>query len=120
MSPTTRALFGGAIAAGIGGNWLDASDARPVPDHQEVWLERDTDLSLVIEILERADAADAACAAYHFEDVAGSNDAISTEIVGTTDVPIVELHPSLQRSGPCHLLHGLQTLAKFIKFLGDI
>jgi hypothetical protein len=111
-SSSARELFGGAITAEIGENWLDASDARPVPDHQEVWLERDADLSLVIEILERAEAADADCAAFHFEDVAGSNEAVGTSVIRVTALPIVEMHHSLHQAGPCYLLHGLQTLPR--------
>ncbi len=53
-------LFGGAIVAQLPDGWMDASDARPVPDNQEVWLEPDgAERSVVIEILERAECADA-------------------------------------------------------------
>jgi hypothetical protein len=30
------------------------SDARPIPDHQEVWADPDEDQSLVVEVVERA------------------------------------------------------------------
>lgn len=35
---TTRALFGGAIEMSLPQRFVDVSDYRPVPDHQEVHL----------------------------------------------------------------------------------
>ena len=68
MASSVRALFGGALAAALPDRWLDASDVRPVPDHQECFTERDGERSLVVEILERAAASDADCATFHFQD----------------------------------------------------
>ena len=48
-------LFGGAMTVCLPPGWLDCSDARPVPDHQEVWLEEKGGCrSLIIELLQRA------------------------------------------------------------------
>ena len=106
-------LFGGAIRADLP-PWLDASDVRPVPDHQEVYTERDEgERCLVVEILERADCQDAACAAMHFEELAVGNDAA----VGATVAPSSRraasaLHPTLRAEGSCSCftLSGLQRL----------
>ena len=57
-SAAATPLFGGALTCALPASWLDCSDARPVPDHQEVWLERDGKCrSLIIEILELAEEA---------------------------------------------------------------
>mmetsp|Transcript_26566 Transcript_26566/g.87084 ORF Transcript_26566/g.87084 Transcript_26566/m.87084 type:complete len:198 (-) Transcript_26566:72-665(-) len=71
-----RPLFGGAITGFLPEAFKDLSDVRPVPDHQEVWADFDTDTSVVIELLDRnEDVADAACARFFFDDVAQCNDA---------------------------------------------
>ena len=108
-------LFGGAMRTTLPSGWLDASDARPVPDHQEVWLEPGggADRSVIIEILERVDAADDACAAYHFDDVAGSNGAAKATVRSVVQLTLDQLHPSLHArasAAACSVLDGLQVL----------
>lgn len=106
-------LFGGALAVSLPDGWLDCSDARPVPDHQEVWLEREGQCrSLIIEILERAEeASDDKCAIYHFVDIAEANNAAGQRITYTDALPPTALRPSLaQAVGPCFALHGVQIL----------
>ena len=106
-------LFGGAISATFPqGRWLDASDVRPVPDHQEVWTERDGDgeRSLIVEILERAECSDDMCAAYHFQDLAETNGAQSATVVSSSVASTSMLQPSLQSASFCSVLHGEQVL----------
>ena len=106
--------FGGAIfVSAPGGGWLDASDVRPVPDHQEVWLEKDGEArSIIIEILERPEeCGDDGCALYHFVDIAEANGAAGQRITYTDKLPATALRPSLaQAVGPCFALHGVQVL----------
>ena len=45
-------LFGGAISIYLDGNYMDASDLRQVPDNQEVLLSRDSDVSVIVEVLQ--------------------------------------------------------------------
>jgi Ran-interacting Mog1 protein len=47
---STRDLYGGAITAQLPTDFLDASDLRQVPDHQEVYLSPRTLTSAVLEI----------------------------------------------------------------------
>ena len=106
-------LFGGALAVNLPTGWLDCSDARPVPDHQEVWLEREGQCrSLIIEILERAEeASDDKCALFHFIDIAEANGATGQRITYNDALPKTALHGSLaQAVGPCFALHGVQVL----------
>ncbi|KKA27205.1 hypothetical protein TD95_002109 [Thielaviopsis punctulata] len=46
-------LFGGAIVADLPTNYIDVSTLRSVPDHQEVFIDKDGFSSIVIEINER-------------------------------------------------------------------
>jgi hypothetical protein len=106
-------LFGGALNVVLPSGWLDCSDARPVPDHQEVWLEAEGhSRSIIIEILERAEeASDDKCAIYHFVDIAEANGAAEQRIAFTDRLPAEALRPSLgQAAGPSYILHGVQVL----------
>ncbi|KAH9826379.1 Ran-interacting Mog1 protein [Teratosphaeria destructans] len=63
-------LFGGAIAAKLPSTFADVSDIRQVPDHQEVWLDKDGFTSVIVEILERVGKSDDIEALkYHLEDI---------------------------------------------------
>jgi len=52
LSTSTRALFGGAIAATIPARFVDISTFRDVPDAQEVFADEACAESLVVEVLE--------------------------------------------------------------------
>lgn len=70
-----RAWFGGALRAALPSSWLDASDARPVPDHQEMWHqgggEGAASSALLVEIVEHdAAVADGAAGRHFFADAA--------------------------------------------------
>ena len=59
----------------------DVSDFRPVPDHQEVWADAESDRSVVVEILERqAAVADADAAVFLFNDLAEANEATGSQV----------------------------------------
>ena len=73
MGSEARPLYGGAMSVELPRGWLDASDVRPVPDHQEVFTEAaGAQRSIVIELVEPLDGtADAlACVREHFEELA--------------------------------------------------
>jgi hypothetical protein len=42
------ALYGGAIMTNMVNYWVDASNLRTIPDHQEVFLHPDEDVSLIV------------------------------------------------------------------------
>ena len=75
-----RPLFGGAISAEIPSDWIDVSDIRQVPDHQECYQEvlplnvpNDPGL-LVVEILQREpQVSDQDAAIHFFNDLAETN-----------------------------------------------
>ena len=52
--PSERMLFGGAITCRIPERYVDVSDFRPIPDHQEVYADGGTDQSVIFEIVVRS------------------------------------------------------------------
>ena len=109
--------FGGAIFVSAPGGWLDASDVRPVPDHQEVWLERAaTARALIVELLElAADATDGdAAARLHFEELASANDAEGSAVHQNLALEPLGATPRLRPAPPAppQVLRGVQSLAE--------
>ena len=105
-------LFGGAIVAQLPDGWMDASDARPVPDNQEVWLEPDgAERSVVIEIMESAECADAQSGEVHFHELANGNDALADSVLYSAQLPADALQPTLQ-AAPAFVVHGVQHLPR--------
>ncbi|KAK6069612.1 ran guanine nucleotide release factor [Seiridium cupressi] len=46
-------LYGGALVCDLPANFADVSQIREVPDHQEVWIDKDGFTSIVFDINER-------------------------------------------------------------------
>jgi hypothetical protein len=104
-----RELWGGAAEADVPAKLRDASDFRPIPDHQEVFSEivvasddGAAPVLLLFEIVEReAAVTDSAAAAFFFRDLADANDdALSGAGLAEGGVRGLEggtalLHPSL-------------------------
>lgn len=113
-----------------------ASDLRQVPDTQEVFLDPESDMSVIVEILQRVDAEDAKdavmlvrpylCASFangwhfrfHFDSLADDNSASSRKILDVvlpaesrTTTPSETPHPII--------LHGEQTVGKFNSTIPD-
>ncbi|GAA6001157.1 hypothetical protein JCM10207_007437 [Rhodosporidiobolus poonsookiae] len=124
MQSQPRQLYGGAISASLPPSYLDASDLRQVPDTQEVFLSPDSDLSLIVEVLElvKDDGSEESLEAavrFHFSSLAHDNSASSSTVTSTTLPPVPAAfspthnstsHPTLL--GPT-LLTGTQTVSKF-------
>lgn len=53
-----RSLFGGSISIKIPNDFNDVSEFRQVPDNQEVFVFKDSDASIVIELLETPSNSD--------------------------------------------------------------
>jgi hypothetical protein len=74
-------LFGGAILVSLPSRLGDVSGFRQVPDHQEVFVDKETDISFIIEILAYEESTpDHEAALYHFNDLAQCNGAVSTSV----------------------------------------
>ncbi|KAJ5168027.1 uncharacterized protein N7482_003621 [Penicillium canariense] len=60
MAPVTEQdFFGGAIRGVVPQRWIDASNLREIPDHQELFLSPDTLSNVIIEINQRVSREDA-------------------------------------------------------------
>ncbi|MCJ1402033.1 multicopy suppressor of ts gsp1 [Xylographa trunciseda] len=66
-------LYDGSIQMAVPTNFIDASDLRPVPDNQEVYVDANGTTSIVVELQERVDgfATNEEAMKYHIEDLAG-------------------------------------------------
>lgn len=52
MAYSEREFYGGAIAGAIPAGWIDSSDLREVPDHQEIYLSPTTLSNFILEVNE--------------------------------------------------------------------
>ncbi|KAL8951676.1 MAG: hypothetical protein Q9222_002356 [Ikaeria aurantiellina] len=72
-------LFGGALVANLPARYVDVSNIREVPDHQEIYLDASGFSSIIIEINERVTDADVTtdqeALKYHFHDIVEEHDA---------------------------------------------
>lgn len=78
---TTASLFGGAIEADLPIGFIDVSALRPVPDNQEVYVDKDGYTSVVIDITERVESnedheitSDEEALRFHYTDMIDSRD----------------------------------------------
>ncbi|KAI9323617.1 hypothetical protein BX666DRAFT_1846900 [Dichotomocladium elegans] len=110
---TTRALYGGAISCPVASSFVDVSAVRQVPDNQEVFVDMDTQQSLIIELLEPVEAADEQIARLHFEQLAQDNEAIEANIDSITNLSPEAVVPFLPYTTLVHVLRGTQKVAKF-------
>jgi hypothetical protein len=105
----SRELFGGAVTANVPRDFIDASQFRPVPDTQEVFIDDASGATVIVELLERVDhVPDAEAAAFHFEEVARQNRA-SASVVVVANEP--GRHP--ETGDFVQELLGRQKIAKF-------
>ncbi|KAJ8401741.1 hypothetical protein AAFF_G00377120 [Aldrovandia affinis] len=110
-----RPLFGGALSAIIPHSARDISELREIPDNQELFAHKHTDQSLMVDLLEyQSHVEDSEAARYHFEDLAGCNEASSPETSKVVKVePLSKSQLSLQECSSAFLLTGTQHVSKF-------
>ncbi|XP_065061246.1 ran guanine nucleotide release factor-like [Rhopilema esculentum] len=115
-----KGLFGGAITCFLPVHCIDASTIREVADHQEVFCHKESDQSIIIDILEYQEQAKGEEGPrYHFLDIAEANEALST-----SNIALIEQIPkdyiSLSESQEAWYLNGTQTVSKFNEEAGNI
>ncbi|KAI8379625.1 uncharacterized protein BYT42DRAFT_496453 [Radiomyces spectabilis] len=109
-----RDLFGGAIKLPVNNSFLDASQIRQVPDNQEVFVDMNTQQSLIIELLEPVEHEHEDAAKFHFQQLAEDNDALSYEVHSIERLNPVTTAPHLpSETTLVYLLQGSQQVAKF-------
>lgn len=137
-----RGLFGGAMRAWIPRGFVDASDLRQISDHQEVFVDTQSDQSIILEILEMSEddcegGVAGNSAQFHFEELAVENDAtgecssiyaieslnpaISLPGIQVRTIPHItpEQQYSYQHQLHAQLLIGRQSVSKFSSQSGD-
>ena len=83
----SKELYGGAITAQLPSDYIDASDLRQIPDHQEVLLSPTTLASLIFEINQYVrQQNDTAAVHFHFTDVIAAPDRVAQDLVEPTKV----------------------------------
>eukprot|EP00752_Nemacystus_decipiens_P003955 g3621.t1 len=117
---TLRKLFGGAMECLLPSAYVDVSDIRQVPDHQEAFVSREDGVSVVIEVLSfeteiptDPDGKDSggASARHFFDDLASANGA-SISTVDFCEDMTDSIMPNLSTYAKAALV-GRQTVAKF-------
>lgn len=74
-------LYGGAMAVELPKGYIDASNIRQIPDHQEVFLSPTTLTSLIFEINQYIQARDDTAAThFHFTDVISAPDHLAQDL----------------------------------------
>ena len=109
----THSLFGGAFTCFLPNNALDASEIRDIPDNQEVFCHKNTDQSIMVDILEYQDHVNGSDAVkYHFLDLVESNDAGNDhEIIMIESIPKSSI--CMTESSDAWFLTGRQNISKF-------
>jgi len=103
-------LFGGALKMNLPADFEDVSGFRDIPDHQEVFVHKNTDQSLIVEIVDYTEVADDGACAYFFQDLAGANGATMSEVVKKVGPLCMESKDDRLSIFVCE---GTQTVAKF-------
>ncbi|ORZ03191.1 hypothetical protein BCR43DRAFT_482893 [Syncephalastrum racemosum] len=113
MNLKSRNLYGGAIVCPVKDTFADASEFRQIPDNQEVFVDTETQQSLVVELLEQVEAENEAIPTYHFQQLAEDNEAIAAEIDRVELRDPVLATPMLPPNTIVYVLQGKQQIAKF-------
>jgi len=108
-------LFGGAMSILLPESFEDISNVREVPDHQEVFVDRLSEISCIVEVLDQDDAIPdgVAVATYYFNDLASCNEASNVVVLANEVLPGNQYTPKLPESCPRCGIIGKQTCPKF-------
>jgi hypothetical protein len=99
----SRELYGGAITASLPSTYIDASDIRQIPDHQEVFLSNKTLSSLIFEINEYVKQPDPAALYFHFTDVIAPPDRLAENLDAPTKLTFAN---EKLKDFSAYLVHG--------------
>ena len=115
MSLTVKPMYGGAMEMAVPTTFVDSSQFRQIPDHQEVWVDMDSSQSVILEILEHVEQEGEAAIRYHFEEVGKAN-GCGAEEMRVTEVRALresDLPKFNGRGITGHCLRGEQIAGKF-------
>jgi hypothetical protein len=104
MDVTTKELYGGAMAVALPKPYVDASDLRQIPDHQEVFLSHETLTSVIFEINQYVETStETSAIQFHFTDVIEKSDRLAEPLSEPSKAMMVK--PSL-KDFPAYVLQG--------------
>ncbi|KAI8376984.1 hypothetical protein BD560DRAFT_391333 [Blakeslea trispora] len=110
----TQPLFGGAIVSPVPDSFVDASQFRQIPDNQEVFVDMNTQQSLIFELLEQVEAKGTDIAKFHFQQLADDNEASDAAVSFAAQLDPKEVCPLLPPSTTeIYILQGTQKVSKF-------
>ena len=111
----TTPLFGGAITVCLPSSFEDISAIRQVPDHQEVFADRFSEMSFIVELVDHnKEVSNVAAARYYFTDLAECNEAKTALLDSTAVVSEPSFLPCISdKSVVKCVLTGRQTVQKF-------
>lgn len=106
----TVPLYGGAFQMDLPTTFVDVSNLRQVPDHQEVFTFAKNDQSCIVELLDKVNEPDENAARFHFEQLAESNESTNFEIIEQGEMQA----PSVSSVTPtyCSYCVGRQIVSK--------
>lgn len=82
-APFVRELFGGAISFELPGEYEDISDLRQVPDNQEVYLDKYSNISVIVELFALEESVSGErIAGHYYEDIVDCNHARDSSVLG--------------------------------------
>ena len=111
---SNRNLFGGAITANLPPSYGDVSNVRQIPDHQEVFVDNESEASVIVELLQlESSFQDLEAIRHHFQDLADANEATDTKIISEGSFTAEEFIPSVTAVDCKHALIGKQTVGKY-------
>ena len=111
----TVGLFGGSITVLLPATFDDISTIRQVPDHQEVFVDRESEISFIVELVNyNGDVTDNNAPKFYFTDLAECNEAKNATIDSASVVrdPQFIPHVTDQSCVKC-VVTGRQTVTKF-------
>ena len=110
-------LFGGAITTALPAAFEDVSTIRQVPDHQEVFVDRNSEMSFIVELVAySAEVSNVNAPGYYFSDLAECNEAKNVTVDSSAVVSDAGFAPLLSDKAltKCAIT-GRQTVSKFRK-----
>lgn len=107
-------LYGGACRIDIPDRFIDVSNLRQVPDHQEVFVcGTRTDQSIIVEIVELSSTVpDDQIASFHLEELASANQSTVSTIIHPQETISDEVMPQFASRFKAFCV-GQQQVAKF-------
>lgn len=93
-------IYGGIYSISIPDNFMDLRQFCNVPNHQEVFMDPVNDLSIIIDINEKASIANENISKFYSEQNVIDNEASNHNIIETETVPIELLSSSIIKKYP--------------------